>query len=67
MTSAQVLSHYRDKDQVEKAFMNLKDRLNMRRLRVCHRNVDWKANSLSNTRLNFSFGAETSYGVGKSV
>ncbi len=34
MTSAQVLSHYRDKDQVEKAFMNLKDRLNMRRLRV---------------------------------
>lgn len=47
--------------------MNLKDRLNMRRLRVCHRNVDWKANSLSNTRLNFSFGAETSYGVGKSV
>ena len=34
MTSAQVLSHYRDKDQVEKAFMNLKDRLNMRRLRM---------------------------------
>lgn len=34
MTSAQVLSHYRDKGQVEKAFMNLKDRLNMRRLRV---------------------------------
>lgn len=34
MTNAQVLSHYRDKDQVEKAFMNLKDRLNMRRLRV---------------------------------
>lgn len=34
MTSAQVLSHYRDKDQVEKAFMNLKDRLNMRRLQV---------------------------------
>ena len=34
MSSAQVLSHYRDKDQVEKAFMNLKDRLNMRRLRV---------------------------------
>lgn len=34
MDSWQVLSHYRDKDQVEKAFMNLKDRLNMRRLRV---------------------------------
>lgn len=34
MTSAQVLSHYRDKDQVEKAFMNLKDRLNMCRLRM---------------------------------
>lgn len=34
MTSAQVLSHYRDQDQVGKSFMNLKDRLNMRRLRV---------------------------------
>lgn len=34
MNSWEVLSHYRDKDQVEKAFMNLKDRLNMRRLRV---------------------------------
>lgn len=34
MNSWQVLSHYRDKDYVEKAFMNLKDRLNMRRLRV---------------------------------
>lgn len=34
MTSTQVLSRYRDKDQVETAFMNLKDRLNMRRLRV---------------------------------
>lgn len=34
MTRAQVLRHYRDKDQVEKAFMNLKVRLNMRRLRM---------------------------------
>lgn len=34
MNSWEVLSHYRDKDQVEKAFMNLKVRLNMRRLRV---------------------------------
>lgn len=34
MTSTEVLSYYRDKDQVEKAFMNLKDRLSMRRLKV---------------------------------
>lgn len=33
MTSEQVLSHSRDKIQVEKSFMNLKDHLNMRRLR----------------------------------
>lgn len=43
MTSGQVLSHYRDKDQVEKAFANLKDRLNMRRLRVSsERSLDGK-------------------------
>lgn len=33
MTSEQVLSHSRDKIQVEKSFMNLKDQLNMHRLR----------------------------------
>lgn len=33
MTSEQVLSHSRDKIQVEKSFMNLKDHLNMHRLR----------------------------------
>lgn len=33
MTSEQVLSHSRDKIQVEKSFMNLRDHLNVRRLR----------------------------------
>ena len=33
MPSELVLSHFRDKIQVEKSFMNLKDHLNMHRLR----------------------------------
>ena len=46
MDAQKALQIYRNKDVVEKAFGNLKERLSMRRL-LAHRNKVWKANSLS--------------------